>query len=113
MVQTPKPTLIFPLTPGLLISMAMRLDHSFGISMGMFEDEDLPTKQVNRLNDVIPYYRRRLQITNSATGTDAQLGEEISGQGFYQPGREDQYQGMATPEGLAEAVRLCEEYSDE
>lgn len=106
-------SVILPLTPGLLISMAMRLDHSFGISMGMFEKEDLSTKQVNRLNDVIPYYRRRLQITNSATGTDAQLGEEVSGRGFYKPDREDWYQGMATPEGLAEAVRLCEEYDDE
>ncbi len=113
MVQASTPPVIFPITPGLLISMAMRLDHSFGVSLGIFEDEDLPTKQVKLLNEVIPYYRRRLQITNSATGTDAQLGEEISGQGFYRPEREDQYQGMATPEGLAEAVRLSEEYSDE
>ncbi len=103
-----------PLTPGLLISMGIRYDHSFGISMGMFDaHSSLESKQIDILNKVLEYYSRRHEIANSAKpGTETQLLEEMTGTGFYSPEREDWYRETATASGLAEAHRLVESYSE-
>lgn len=103
-----------PLTPGLLISMAIRYDHSFGIWMGPFEtSSSLEEKQLAILEDVIGYYSRRHEITNSARGTDAQLREEMTGQGFYRPDREAEYVSGVGRAILDRAVELIEGVSDE
>ncbi len=103
-----------PLTPGLLISMAIRYDHSFGIWMGSFETQStLEEKQRSILDEVISCYSRRQEITNSASGTDAQLREEMTGQGFYRPEREAEYISGVSRAVADHAAELIEGVSDE
>lgn len=104
-----------PLTPGLLISMAIRNDHSFGIWMEGFEFEHstLEEKQIALLREMLEYYRRGQQLSECASRTETQLWEEISGEGFYRPDRENWYQGSAMPAARLEAVRLVKGYENE
>ena len=111
MVQETTPPVILPLTPGLLISMAIRYDHSFGILMGYFDShKTLVSKQCQILDDVMVYYRRGQELSNYAMGTEAQLWEEMTGAGFYHPDRESSYQASAEPFALERAVRYVKEY---
>lgn len=107
-------TPILPLTPGLLISMAIRYDHSFGILMEPFDRwagfGNLDNKQVNLLNDVMTHYKRGQELSNYSIGIEAQLWEEMTGVGFYRPEREESYQASAEPAALVEAERLIVEY---
>jgi hypothetical protein len=106
--------MILPLTPGLLVSMAIRYDHSFGILMGAFDSyTDLSEKQIMLLRAVMVYYRCGQELSNYATGTHAQLWEEMTGVGFYRPEKESAYQASAQPAALLEAVRIVKEHDDE
>lgn len=96
---------IFEVTPGLLISMAIRYDHSFGMEdwFGVSEKNKRPLyeKQINILDKVAEIYR--------ADGNeDVQLIEEMTGSGFYRPELEGSYINMATPEGRGRAAALAE-----
>lgn len=105
--------MILPLTPGLLISIALRHDHSFGISMGSFERySGLAEKQITLLGVAMEYYKRGQELSTYAMGGEAQLWEEMTGVGFYHRDREDAYTAMALPESLREAERLVGEYHE-
>lgn len=95
---------ILPLTPGLLISMALRDDHSFGILMQPFETGTLEAKQKKRISEAFEIYK--------AGGADnRQLIEEMTGQGFYRLDLEGSYQNMATAEALNHAIRCVEDFN--
>ena len=114
MVQAPAPPVMLPLTPGLLISMAIRFDHSFGILMGLFDSfTSLEKKQIALLHDVMVHYRRGHALSNYRMGTEAQLWEEMTGAGFYRPEKESSYRASAEPAALLVAERLVREYEDE
>ena len=110
---------ILPLTPGLLISMAIRYDHSFGFHTGslmMFSDgETLIDKQIKLIREAATCYHRLKGlyeaewVSKSLAGTDLQLFEEMTGEGFYQPDREEGYCNAATIAALREAKQLAED----
>lgn len=96
---------IFEVTPGLLISMAIRYDHSFGMedwfAISAKNKRPLYEKQIDILDKVAEIYR--------ADGNgDVQLIEEMTGEGFYRPDLESSYVNMATPEGRGRASWLAE-----
>ena len=68
---------------GLLVSMAIRLDHGLGCP-GYY---DSPAFSASGLT-----HKRRLE---AATSTARQLWEEVVGQGFYSPQREQYYAQLA------------------
>lgn len=103
----------YPLTPGLLISMSIRTDHSFGTTM--FEWSGIPgppleEKQINLISGCFEEYK------NHVAGLPVQVQrlEEIQGEGFYRPELEEQYCNWASrdalnyAEGLVKAYRLIE-----
>lgn len=82
--------MIYPLTLGLLASMAIRYDHGFGICMTPWETHDKFLKRQREcLDTVLAYYK--LYCTNSKEAVDPQLNEEITGKGFYYPCHEKEY----------------------
>ncbi len=70
---------------GLLVSMAIRLDHGLGCP-GYY---DSPAFSASGLT-----HKRRLE---AAMSTARQLWEEVAGVGFYSPAREAYYVGLAQP----------------
>ena len=75
---------------GLLVSMAIRLDHGLGCP-GYY---DSPAFSASGLT-----HKRRLE---AAMSTARQLWEEVAGVGFYSPAREAYYVGLAQPPHLGE-----------
>lgn len=72
-----------PATPGLLMSIALRLDHAIGMP-GYYDQEILGGKPGD--------HARRLEMLLS----DARRAyEEITGTGFYSPDKEAAYASMA------------------
>jgi hypothetical protein len=67
-------------TPGLLMSMAIRYDHGLGVP-GYYDSLLGPGEHQKKVM--------------STLAVMAQLYEEISGQGFYSPDREDHYRTLA------------------
>jgi hypothetical protein len=80
-------TLKFPLTAGLLISMALRYDHAFGMNFSFNPDFDFVECQKNTLQYAITVYRGEV--------TNPRVEEEMYGNGFYSPERESFYLGYA------------------
>lgn len=75
----------FPLEPtdGLLMSMAMRFDHSIA-SPGLHD----------RINDLFPDSATHAQTLASTIATMRQLHEEVVGTGYYSPELEGFYAGL-------------------
>jgi hypothetical protein len=106
---------LLPLTPGLLLSMALRYDHSFGIH-GPFDPEpDLASKQMAIFDQAVEYWRTRHD--EPITVTDRQLREEMTGVGFFVPavGQEDVSLLRASMDArvFEHLVCLVERYRDE
>ncbi len=97
----------YPPTAGLLISIALRFDHGFGIWLGVgfeFLDNDLPSKQLRLLNHAANNYRNR------DTLKDRQVLAEIRGVGFYNPKEEEYYfRCCANLAVVVEAKRIADE----
>lgn len=100
-------------TAGLLISMSIRLYHSFTIWMGSFEQQaNLEEKQLMILDEIADIY---------ATGKfTKQLLEEATGSGFYSRDLENRYISFCTSdkvrlraEELAKALENKNEHPDE
>ena len=75
---------------GLLVSMAIRLDHGLG-GPGYY---DSPAFSASGLT-----HKRRLE---AAMRTARQLWEEVAGVGFYSPAREAYYVGLTQRPRLGE-----------
>lgn len=73
---------------GLLVSIAMRLDHSFGMNMPTLTKDGF----VNETDEEW-YQRQRVLITDAGRAYD-----EIVGEGFYAPDKEQWYVGHLAPE---------------
>lgn len=86
-----------PISPGLLISMAIRHDHSFGMQF----QHGLEEKQINLIYKMAELYKIREDLT------DRQLLEEITGEGFYSFEREHIYREWATPAAFTVAADLA------
>ena len=96
----PSPTKegFFPITKGLLVSMAMRADHSYGLDK---PEGDSPFScghtNESRIELIINMYNlyRRFVCGYQPTEAwwDGQVKEEILGTGFYQPEKENIYAG--------------------
>lgn len=95
---------ILPLTPGLLISMAIRNDHSFGFHMGSFETGTLEEKQIRLIDRS---YQEYLTYENGGEIQNQRL-EELTGEGFYRPEREKGYLANALPKVRDHAIKLCQ-----
>lgn len=81
---------VLPLTPGLLISMAIRMDHGFGASfpdMFGFDSKPLGERQKETLDAVFDEY----VTAHAGVPIQNQRLEECTGAGFYAPDREDAY----------------------
>ena len=95
-----------PLTPGLLVSMSIRNDHSFGVLHDLFDSNDhesladKQTKLISQSFNEYSAYVRGEQI-------QGQRQEELEGNGFYTPERENQYRNSCQPEALQYAEGLC------
>lgn len=70
--------------PGLLMSIAMRLDHGLGCP-GYYDQPIFSRDKIS--------HRERL---NATLITARQVYEEVTGQGFYSPEREDEYIRLMT-----------------
>lgn len=94
---------IFPLTDGLLVSMAFRYDHSFGFEAPPEVPADLiqlfgHTKESRKQIIVkMREYYAKFSASDCQPpeygndNTELQLFEEVSGEGFYSTGRESTY----------------------
>lgn len=99
---------LLPLTPGLLISMAVRTDHSFGIpniwgSLVPSNPCALEDKQIALIEKSFSEYG----VYAAGQPIQSQRQEELTGKGFYSPEREAAYCGTATPSALLRAQQLC------
>ncbi len=96
-------TVIHPPTKGLLVSMAIRYDHSYGapkqfVAPGLstgFNDSDREAL-IDQVYDL--YVKLTAKDVVIAAGTDTQLFAEISGSGYYSP-KEEPYYAARWPEG--------------
>ena len=82
----PQAVALLPLSIGLLSSMAMRYDHSFGLMNS--ERQEQIVKRMERLYSLYAQGLNDTQIENQAQEnitTVRQLREEVTGEGFYQP----------------------------
>lgn len=96
-----------PISPGLLISMAIRFDHSFGVHAGVFDTyETLEEKQVSLLDLMAKFY-------SGLETTGGQIMEEMTGEGFYSFDKEHVYRNIPTLEGLEKAVELATSIRDD
>lgn len=106
-------TELLPLSPGLLISMAIRMDHGFGASFpdifGL-SSKPLGERQKETLDKVFEEY------VNAHAGVpiQSQRLEECTGGGFYGPEREDAYLNAwgATPDAVEYAKLLVKRFTD-
>jgi hypothetical protein len=80
--------------PGLLMSMAIRMDHALGIPG--YYDQDLFGVKMYEL-DHGPTHSQRLR---AALTTCSQLWEEASGYGFYSPEKEEDYKKFLIDNGI-------------
>jgi hypothetical protein len=106
-----------PATPGLLISMSIRFDHAFGfdyeslLSGKPSNETVLETRQIKTIRLMKLFYD---QVVSNKTfvatydrATHKQLCEEMTGEGFYRPDREEIYKSSAKDGALREAIQLC------
>lgn len=106
---------ILPLTAGLLISMAIRHDHGFGLAPQFFpgtvSKETLATKQIKLIRKMRLAYDQLAEEVNDVDDppalADVQLWEEVVGKGYYRAALDSQYLDYATPEGRREAIDLA------
>lgn len=99
-----------PLTPGLLISMSIRNDHSFGMLNNLFDSanhESLADKQTKLISQSFNEYSAYI----GGEQIQGQRQEELEGNGFYAPERENQYRNWCQPEALHYAEGLCAAYN--
>lgn len=90
----------YPLSIGLLVSMAVRMDHSFGIKMGV--RDDLDAKQQSLIRKAYDAFF----AFGAGTLENRQVAEEIEGNGFYMLHKEESYRGWLTPASLEYAENL-------
>jgi hypothetical protein len=110
-----KPAL--PLTPGLLISMSIRNDHSFGMNdIHAYEMLDLARFGMEKPDPLVDKQKKLIGIsfmeyTDYIEGAEvqSQRKEEIVGEGFYNAEREEFYKSYAQPEALRYAQELCDD----
>ncbi len=100
---------ILPLTPGLLISMSVRNDHSFRTEKvwGSFVPDGprpLEEKQISLIETSWAEY----QAYMAGARIQSQRQEELTGKGFYHPDRENLYLSLPTPRALLRAQQLCQ-----
>lgn len=113
---------VLEITPGLLISMAIRLDHSFGLRnnnpfWGNEETaEEHADRQIKLIREVALSYKKIKSLINETTWDykrstveDRQLAEEMTCTGYYKPDLELVYRGWATDDALLEALRIARE----
>jgi hypothetical protein len=117
---------ILPLSAGLLISMAIRKDHSFGIRTYLHPDSKeldckaLSDKQIRLIRQArLDYEKINLlinekypDISKEEPGELLSSIEEARGFGYYKPELEQVYRGWATDEALIEALRLATEKAE-
>lgn len=81
------PTMIYPLTTGLINSMCMRYDHSFGL----WDDDEKIDKLRNKMTSLYHLYKSDVsddeikKQTNIDSISISQLREEVDGRGYYKP----------------------------
>ena len=94
---------LLPPTPGLLVSMSIRHNHSFNILMKGFERyENLEEKQIALLEKMADYY------ASGKVFNDKQVLEEATGAGFYSSDLEDGYLSSCTTEAVKiKAIELA------
>ncbi len=101
----------YPLTIGLVMSAAMRSDHSM---MAPYDDEDIMSKVLGAPEKRIPKVAEKVisSYRSLAAGEscDPQIAEEFLGQGFYSPEKEASYAGFLDPYPgvLAQLQKLIE-----
>lgn len=99
--------LALPLTPGLLISMSVRNDHSFSFDDTAFgfggnNRMTLAQKQMYLISTSFTEYMDYV----GGLAVQEQRREEIVGEGFYRPEKEQEYLNMAHPQAVALAQVL-------
>ncbi len=108
--------IIYDLTPGLLIAIAVRYDYSFQsmhINRGGYPHDSLSQKQKNLLRIAQYYWEMYIDDTIGGIFNGDQIVEEITGTGFYRPELENVYMAMATPDALVEIDAIMKELDDE
>jgi hypothetical protein len=110
---------VFPLSVGLLISIALRDDHGFCCDFNASlkalgwpveaDGETLGRKQRKGIiNAYMTYYRAKLGRFEEIPSN---LADECTGKGFYSPSKEDWYRSIVLPETVEFAEGWCETYS--
>ena len=101
----------YPLTKGLLVSMAMRIDHGFGLYLSGTELSASPIMaaaygrepKLKLLEECYHFYNALKMFEDGAfnfpDSNSTKMLEEITGTGFYKPESEEQYAKM-WPEGF-------------
>lgn len=96
----------YPISAGLLISIAIRNRHDFGL---IGADAQLLCVREAALS----YYKVSKIIESNKTvsyhGNDLRTFEEITGRGYYRPDIELVYRSWCKDEGLLEAIKLSKE----
>jgi hypothetical protein len=80
---------VLPLTPGLLISMAIRMDHGFGADFGGFGFDQRPL--IERQRETLDVVFKEYVDAYNGVPIQSQRLEECTGNGFYRPDREESY----------------------
>lgn len=109
---------VLPLTPGLLVSMALRYDYSFSTILLRQpddpENETLEEKQIRLLFEVFSFWQNRKEII----GMEVDLFEELmsfemTGNGNYRPENENVYKALSTATAWTTAVSIVDGDYDE
>lgn len=103
---------LLSLTPGLLISMAYRMDHAFGADFGanMFLPETKPLAE--RQKETIDKVWQEYVDAYQGIPIQSQRLEECTGGGFYGISQEADYCSWAMPEALEYAKLLVKRFED-
>ena len=84
---------VYPMTKGLLCSMAMRADHSFGLDRHPDDVMDCghtPETRAALLKEVVALYKG----IKEGNDENKQITEEAIGKGFYSPKADRKYAEM-------------------
>lgn len=101
---------IYPLTLGLLASIALRMDHAFAAPdfEGSFYLETQEVRQRESLYRAFCIYQKEVSgnLKNSNNVTEKQCREELTGQGFYKPSHEGWYVSLICDKAMSYAKGL-------
>jgi hypothetical protein len=109
---------ILPCTPGLLVSMAIRKDHSFGLDpkyMMLFYDKEnvIPRehRQIKMIRDAKLFYDQvasnRTHLLTELREVHRDLCAEMHGEGRYRTEGEEGWLTLAHADAQREAIQLC------